>query len=152
MSKVQKSDYEVLPRNQCKKPRAGSTAFKILVEIENLGGICMADQVALQHEGVALDYLQRNRLIVRMLRHELDALFPFVLKKHRERIEALPITKQRIIVSANCWHVLKSSAISEKEVIRKIDDVIENLVNAHMWEYDGLFNRIRVNPDMFKNL
>jgi len=146
MSKFKKSDYSVLPRKECETPKNGSNSSHLFIAI-NKFLICHADDVAQLHEAKDLDWLQENRQIIRMLPVEFEHLAPYkILEKDKTQAEKILSrnSKKRIIVSTELWYQFISKSekgYSKLDIDKKIDETIENLVNKHMYVYDGQGNR-----------
>ena len=141
MKKIRKSDYDVLPRSECKIPKNDSNASNLFIAINRLN-ICQADDVAHLHEGKDLDWLQQNRQIIRMTKDEFNFFVPLLNDNDKKQSEIVLSrnSKQRIIVSTEIWMNLISNSkkgFSKLDMIKKIDEVIENLVNKHMYEYEN---------------
>lgn len=138
MKKLIKSDYTVLDRNKCQKPRG--TASNIFIKINKLM-ICLADEVCTSNEGKFLDMLQENRQIIRLLPSEM-CLVPLIKEYDKERlaiVEKRRKENQRIIVSTEIWYQYQSidkKGFSFNELQKKIDEVIETVKNSHLYEYE----------------
>lgn len=139
---MKKSDYEILPKSQREKLRNGSKIQQLFVSINKLL-ICHSDEVAFQHEGDMLAALQRNGYIFRMLRSEFELLVPLIKPSHKERAEIVLArnSKLRIIVSTELFY---EYGFSKEDTENKIEEIHENLKNSHMYEYDGLGGRKKV--------
>ena len=150
---MKKSDYEILPKAQREKLRSGTKAQQLFVQINKLL-ICHADDVAFQHEGDLLDYLQRNGFIFRMLPSEFDLLVPLIIPKHKEQAKAILArnSKKRIIVSSELFYEFVSrekKGFSKEDIEKKIEEVHKNLEKAHMYEYGkGTKTRIGLLEDI----
>ena len=140
-----KSDYDVLPVNECSKVRNGTQQSRLLQEI-NVRKVCLSSDVAqfMKSDVENLNWLQRNRHIIRMTEIEFLMLVPFANKYQT----VLDRSKgKRMIVSCEIWHSMVSTGgLTKQEMQAKIDEVIQTVENAHLFLYtekDGIVTKTK---------
>lgn len=137
MESFVKSDYDVRPRKDCEKIRNGSKA-SLLVQRINVLKCCLAADVSrFDKDSVErLNFLQRNRHIMRMTEAEFIMLVPYAnhYQKLLERAKG-----KRIIVTCEIWYSMSSlNGYTKQEMFDKVDEIIENLVNNNLYKYTDI--------------
>lgn len=141
-----KSDYEVLPFDHCVKIRNGSRASLILQDI-NKRKVCLANDIATftTKDTTALNFLQKNRHCIRMTESEFLLLVPYA-NRYQPVVDRAK--GRRLIVSCEIWHSQASlGGFSRKEMQDKINEVIDTIENAHLFEYvfsNGIAEKKRI--------
>lgn len=145
-----KSDYEVFTRKECTKVRNGSKASLLLQQI-NVLKCCLANDVAsyTRVDIERLEYLQKNRHIIRMTNLEFLLLVPYA-NKYQNLIDRAK--GKRIIVSAEIWYSqVSATGFKKEEMTQKIDEVILAIEQNHLFEYvtiNGLVTKVKVKAEL----
>jgi hypothetical protein len=127
-----KSEYDVLAREFCEKVKRNSKSSKILEMIDSFK-ICLCIDVVKNSDckgKECLDFLQRNRHIIRMTINEFYSLVPFP-ERYSAKIEKA--NGKRIVVSSKIWSAKIDALISND--YSKFQETIDTVRNNHLYDY-----------------
>lgn len=160
MRETTKSDYEVLPRNECKNAKGKSS--DILKTLNSLkfwkpekfkyNYVCLVSDVCKQgnkSDMEALEYLQKNRLILRLTNLEFLSIVPY--PNRYASVVGKNQAKRGIIVSTQLWFDLQSIAAqtTKLDCIELVDERINVLVDEHTFIYQTDTNGITTRTKKF---